>query len=216
MQAVKSVPVGASSIIAINANPISFPNFCNLQPFHNQPPTLSRRPDQFNITPGNPDEYNTIRPNRIAKPEIQLSSQPIYNQPVNTHKATHTPTTHKPSNPNRQHVLRPSQPPSLPPRSRQQPRDGSLEVGRDGICWPSCCTYFPASFAVSRWRTRSSKSGDQRSSREQGTSEGRRDTKADQLQREQSIDSYMNIQLSDTKEYINRKFTGALGQVLIR
>lgn len=26
----------------------------------------------------------------------------------------------------------------------------------------------------------------------------------------------MNIQLSDTKEYINRKFTGALGQVLIR
>ncbi|CCC07345.1 hypothetical protein QBC45DRAFT_329561 [Copromyces sp. CBS 386.78] len=31
-----------------------------------------------------------------------------------------------------------------------------------------------------------------------------------------SIDSYMNIQLSDTKEYINRKFTGALGQVLIR
>ena len=26
----------------------------------------------------------------------------------------------------------------------------------------------------------------------------------------------MNIQLSDTKEYINRKFSGALGQVLIR
>ncbi|KAK4165104.1 hypothetical protein QBC43DRAFT_316773 [Cladorrhinum sp. PSN259] len=31
-----------------------------------------------------------------------------------------------------------------------------------------------------------------------------------------SIDSYMNIQLSNTEEYIDRKFTGALGQVLIR
>jgi len=32
----------------------------------------------------------------------------------------------------------------------------------------------------------------------------------------QSIDSYMNIQLSNTEEFIDRKFTGALGQVLIR
>ncbi|KAK3997054.1 hypothetical protein QBC44DRAFT_364803 [Cladorrhinum sp. PSN332] len=31
-----------------------------------------------------------------------------------------------------------------------------------------------------------------------------------------SIDSYMNIQLSNTEEYIDRKLTGALGQVLIR
>ncbi|KAK3293328.1 uncharacterized protein B0H64DRAFT_363843 [Chaetomium fimeti] len=31
-----------------------------------------------------------------------------------------------------------------------------------------------------------------------------------------SIDSYMNIQLSNTEEFIDRKFTGALGQVLIR
>jgi len=31
-----------------------------------------------------------------------------------------------------------------------------------------------------------------------------------------SVDSYMNIQLSGTEEYINRKPTGTLGQVLIR
>ncbi|KAK4248635.1 hypothetical protein C7999DRAFT_30869 [Corynascus novoguineensis] len=31
-----------------------------------------------------------------------------------------------------------------------------------------------------------------------------------------SIDSYMNIQLSNTEEFIDRKFTGTLGQVLIR
>ena len=31
-----------------------------------------------------------------------------------------------------------------------------------------------------------------------------------------SVDSYMNIQLSDTEEYIDRKHTGTLGQVLIR
>lgn len=31
-----------------------------------------------------------------------------------------------------------------------------------------------------------------------------------------SVDSYMNIQLSGTEEYINRKNTGKLGQVLIR
>ncbi|KAK3304470.1 uncharacterized protein B0T15DRAFT_536602 [Chaetomium strumarium] len=31
-----------------------------------------------------------------------------------------------------------------------------------------------------------------------------------------SIDSYMNIQLSNTEEYIDRKLTGQLGQVLIR
>lgn len=31
-----------------------------------------------------------------------------------------------------------------------------------------------------------------------------------------SIDSYMNIQLSNTEEYIDGKSTGALGQVLIR
>ncbi|KAK3386978.1 hypothetical protein B0H63DRAFT_144451 [Podospora didyma] len=31
-----------------------------------------------------------------------------------------------------------------------------------------------------------------------------------------SIDSYMNIQLSNTEEYIDLKFTGSLGQVLIR
>ncbi|KAK4226995.1 hypothetical protein QBC38DRAFT_479029 [Podospora fimiseda] len=31
-----------------------------------------------------------------------------------------------------------------------------------------------------------------------------------------SIDSYMNIQLSNTEEYIDRKLTGSLGQVLIR
>lgn len=31
-----------------------------------------------------------------------------------------------------------------------------------------------------------------------------------------SIDSYMNIQLRDTEEYIDSKPTGTLGQVLIR
>lgn len=31
-----------------------------------------------------------------------------------------------------------------------------------------------------------------------------------------SIDSYMNIQLSNTEEYIDDKLTGSLGQVLIR
>jgi small nuclear ribonucleoprotein F len=31
-----------------------------------------------------------------------------------------------------------------------------------------------------------------------------------------SVDSYMNIQLSGTEEYINRKNTGTLGSVLIR
>lgn len=31
-----------------------------------------------------------------------------------------------------------------------------------------------------------------------------------------SVDSYMNVQLSGTEEYINRKPTGTLGQVLIR
>jgi len=31
-----------------------------------------------------------------------------------------------------------------------------------------------------------------------------------------SVDSYMNIQLSNTEEYIDRKHTGTLGQVLIR
>ncbi|KAK4190323.1 hypothetical protein QBC35DRAFT_378191 [Podospora australis] len=31
-----------------------------------------------------------------------------------------------------------------------------------------------------------------------------------------SIDSYMNIQLSNTEEFIDRKPTGTLGQVLIR
>jgi small nuclear ribonucleoprotein (snRNP)-like protein len=31
-----------------------------------------------------------------------------------------------------------------------------------------------------------------------------------------SVDSYMNIQLSETEEYIDRKPTGTLGQVLIR
>ncbi|KAK2071874.1 hypothetical protein P8C59_006263 [Phyllachora maydis] len=31
-----------------------------------------------------------------------------------------------------------------------------------------------------------------------------------------SIDSYMNVQLSNTEEYIDHKLTGALGQVLIR
>ncbi|KAK1761239.1 hypothetical protein QBC47DRAFT_369454 [Echria macrotheca] len=31
-----------------------------------------------------------------------------------------------------------------------------------------------------------------------------------------SIDSYMNVQLSNTEEYINQKPTGTLGQVLIR
>ncbi|KIX10438.1 uncharacterized protein Z518_01520 [Rhinocladiella mackenziei CBS 650.93] len=30
-----------------------------------------------------------------------------------------------------------------------------------------------------------------------------------------SVDSYMNIQLSNTEEYIDRKHTGTLGQVLI-
>ncbi|KAK0658296.1 hypothetical protein QBC41DRAFT_263056, partial [Cercophora samala] len=31
-----------------------------------------------------------------------------------------------------------------------------------------------------------------------------------------SIDSYMNIQLANTEEFIEQKFTGTLGQVLIR
>lgn len=31
-----------------------------------------------------------------------------------------------------------------------------------------------------------------------------------------SIDSYMNIQLTNTEEFIDQKFTAALGQVLIR
>lgn len=31
-----------------------------------------------------------------------------------------------------------------------------------------------------------------------------------------SIDSYMNLQLSGTEEYISHKLTGELGQVLIR
>ena len=31
-----------------------------------------------------------------------------------------------------------------------------------------------------------------------------------------SIDSYMNVQLSNAEEYINHNFTGSLGQVLIR
>lgn len=31
-----------------------------------------------------------------------------------------------------------------------------------------------------------------------------------------SVDSYMNIQLNNTEEYIDRKHTGTLGQVLIR
>lgn len=31
-----------------------------------------------------------------------------------------------------------------------------------------------------------------------------------------SVDSYMNIQLSDTEEFIDGKSTGTLGQVLIR
>lgn len=31
-----------------------------------------------------------------------------------------------------------------------------------------------------------------------------------------SVDSYMNIQLSNTEEFIDGKSTGALGQVLIR
>ena len=31
-----------------------------------------------------------------------------------------------------------------------------------------------------------------------------------------SVDSYMNIQLSDTEEFIDRKNSGTLGQVLIR
>ncbi|KAK5458186.1 hypothetical protein LTS15_004265 [Exophiala xenobiotica] len=31
-----------------------------------------------------------------------------------------------------------------------------------------------------------------------------------------SVDSYMNIQLSNTEEYIDRKHTGTLGEVLIR
>lgn len=31
-----------------------------------------------------------------------------------------------------------------------------------------------------------------------------------------SIDSYMNIQLSNAEEYIKNNFSGALGQVLIR
>jgi len=31
-----------------------------------------------------------------------------------------------------------------------------------------------------------------------------------------SIDSYMNVQLTNTEEYIDQKMTAALGQVLIR
>ncbi len=31
-----------------------------------------------------------------------------------------------------------------------------------------------------------------------------------------SVDSYMNIQLANTEEFIDRKSTGTLGQVLIR
>jgi len=31
-----------------------------------------------------------------------------------------------------------------------------------------------------------------------------------------SIDSYMNLQLSGAQEYVNQKFTGSLGEVLIR
>ncbi|KAI9744939.1 MAG: hypothetical protein M1818_001865 [Claussenomyces sp. TS43310] len=31
-----------------------------------------------------------------------------------------------------------------------------------------------------------------------------------------SVDSYMNIQLTNTEEYIDQKMTAALGQVLIR
>ena len=31
-----------------------------------------------------------------------------------------------------------------------------------------------------------------------------------------SVDSYMNIQLTNTEEFIDRKKTGSLGQVLIR
>ncbi|TFB05532.1 hypothetical protein CCMA1212_003177 [Trichoderma ghanense] len=31
-----------------------------------------------------------------------------------------------------------------------------------------------------------------------------------------SIDSYMNLQLANTEEYLNEKLTGELGQVLIR
>jgi len=31
-----------------------------------------------------------------------------------------------------------------------------------------------------------------------------------------SVDSYMNLQLSNTEEFIDRKSTGTLGQVLIR
>jgi len=31
-----------------------------------------------------------------------------------------------------------------------------------------------------------------------------------------SVDSYMNIQLADTEEFIDGKATGTLGQVLIR
>ncbi|KAK3077840.1 hypothetical protein LTS18_009113, partial [Coniosporium uncinatum] len=31
-----------------------------------------------------------------------------------------------------------------------------------------------------------------------------------------SVDSYMNIQLADTEEFIDGKSTGTLGQVLIR
>mmetsp|Transcript_13015 Transcript_13015/g.23148 ORF Transcript_13015/g.23148 Transcript_13015/m.23148 type:complete len:82 (-) Transcript_13015:213-458(-) len=31
-----------------------------------------------------------------------------------------------------------------------------------------------------------------------------------------SVDAYMNIQLAETKEYINEQLTGKLGEVLIR
>ena len=31
-----------------------------------------------------------------------------------------------------------------------------------------------------------------------------------------SVDSYMNVQLANTEEYIDGQFTGALGEVLLR
>lgn len=43
-----------------------------------------------------------------------------------------------------------------------------------------------------------------------------RDTDVKILRRRVSIDSYMNIQLSNAEEYIKNNFSGALGQVLIR
>lgn len=42
------------------------------------------------------------------------------------------------------------------------------------------------------------------------------DTDRKSLCRRVSIDSYMNIQLSNAEEYIKNNFSGALGQVLIR